>query len=222
MDKTNKVVALLAALLPLTSMAEAKSISENTKPTEAPMRYFVGIKGGFSQVSNSDRVQLSNGDKLEASTTDHEGFAGLDIGIYTPGGHSRVYYSYERHTSESMFSGTPAYETTANMNLLSADYLFRHQDSVTPFVGLHIGYASVEPESSFPDGFEVSGVVFGLQAGIGWTVTEQFGFDLGMRHSILPSDIKTWDGVDNDGNSVTFESQQNGVTSFYASVNYRF
>lgn len=220
MDKTKTAVALLFALLPLSSMAE--SVTINNEQPESPLMYFVGLKGGLSQISNSDRIELSSGDKLEASSTDNEGFAGVDIGVYTPGGRSRVYYSYERHTSESMFQDTPAYETTANMNLLSADYLFRHDNSVTPFVGLHIGYAKVEPESRFPDGFKVSGIVFGLQAGIGWKVMDQFGLDLGFRHSVLPSDIKTWNGVDNDGNSVKFESQQNGVTSLFASANYRF
>lgn len=228
MEKTKVAVSLLLAVLPVVGMAE--SVAEGEQPVETPMRYFVGLKGGLSQISNSDRVVLASGKKLKASTTDHEGFAGFDFGVYTPGGQSRAYYSFERHTSETRFSdpalgnssGKGSYETKANLHLLSADRLFRHHDDVTPFVGLHIGYANIEPESRFPDNFKVSGIVFGVQAGIGWNVMEDMGLELGMRHTVLPSDIKSWNGEDSQGNRVTFESQQNGVTSFYAGASYRF
>lgn len=216
MDINKTAAALLFALLPITSLAEG------TGQAESPLRYFASLKGGVSQISNADRLVFSSDEKLEAETTDSEGFAGLDIGVYTPGGRSRVYYSFEQHKSETMFKDTPAYETKANMHLLSADYLFRHDNSVRPFVGLHIGYASVEADSSFPDKFDVSGVVFGLQAGVSWKVVEQFGLELGLRHSLLPTDIETWDGTDNDGNAVSFESQQNGVSSLYAGATYSF
>ncbi|MGF1715867.1 outer membrane beta-barrel protein [Photobacterium chitinilyticum] len=216
MDINKTAAVLLFALLPITAIAE------DTEQLESPMRYFASLKGGASQLSNSDRVVLSNGNKLEAETTTNEGFAGLDIGVYTPGGRSRVYYSFEQHKSETMFKDTSAYETKANMHLLSADYLFRHENSVSPFVGLHIGYSSVESDSRFPDGFDASGIVFGLQAGVNWKVVEQFGLELGLRHSLLPTDIQTWNGADSTGNAVKFESQQNGVSSIYVGASYIF
>lgn len=220
MDKTKTAAALLLSLLPLTGMAE--SAVEEEKQAASPMRYFVGLKGGLSQISNSDRIVLASGEKLKASTNDGEGFAGFSFGVYTPGGRSRVYYSFELHRSESQFADITEYETEAKLHLLSADYLFRHEKSVTPFVGLHMGYTNMEPESRFPDNFKVKGMVFGLQAGIGWQVMDELTLELGMRHTVLPSDIETWDREDNEGNSVKFESQLHGVTSFFAGANYRY
>ncbi|MGR5148682.1 hypothetical protein ACQKP8_19305 [Photobacterium alginatilyticum] len=216
MDINKTTVAVLFALLPVSVHAK------DTERLDSSFRYFASIKGGMSQLSNSDRVVLSDGSKLEAESTSHEGFAGIDIGAYTPGGKSRVYYSFEQHKSETKFQESPAYETKANMHLLSADYLFRHDKSVTPFVGLHIGYSSVEPDSQFPDGFDVSGIVFGLQAGMNWQVVEPIRLELGLRHSLVPTDIETWNGTDSDGNAVKFESQQNGVTSLFIGASYLF
>ena len=222
MEKTKNSIALLLLLLPLTGMAESATKEKEEGKAPLPMRYFVGLKGGLSQISNSDRVVLASGETIDASTTNSEGFAGLDVGIYTPGGQSRLYYSFERHSSESRFSDMTAYDTDANLHLFSADYLFRHQEVVTPFVGLHVGYASIEADSRFSDHFKVNGMVFGLQAGIGWRVMDQLGLELGMRHTVLPSGIETWTGEDKNGNRVTFASQENGVTSYFVSVNYRY
>ncbi|WP_299017925.1 outer membrane beta-barrel protein [uncultured Photobacterium sp.] len=216
MDRLKTAVALLVALLPVMVVAETEE-----QPI-SPLQYFVGVKGGVSKIGNSNRVVQNGGEKLETKSSDFEGFAGMDLGIYTPGGRSRVYYSFEQHRSESKYSNTLDFETIANMHLLSADYLFRQQSSLNPFVGLHFGYASVEPELGSSGQFDESGLVFGLQAGISWTVLDTFGLEFGVRHSLLPSDIKSGTSVENNGNSVTVESQQKGVTSLYAGASYRF
>ncbi|WP_064609443.1 outer membrane beta-barrel protein [Photobacterium sp. J15] len=218
MDRLSTAAALLAASLPVSVLAET---AEQPEPL-SPSQYFVGIKGGISKIGNSDRIVQSNGERVEASESDFEGFAGVDIGIYTPGGQSRLYYSYERHNTDVSFPNTPNYELVASMHLLSADYLFRKNRDFTPFVGLHFGYSFVEPDSNSFANFDVSGFVFGLQGGVNWTVVDQLSFELGFRHSLLPSDTQSWIGQDNNGNSVTIESQQKGVSSLYGSVSYRF
>ncbi|MEJ2766277.1 hypothetical protein VV869_20190 [Photobacterium sp. MCCC 1A19761] len=222
MDKKTVAAGCVLALLPLTGWAQTPQPQATATPAQAPYSYFASLKGGMSQISNSDQLVISETNKQEADTTRSEGFGGLDIGIFSPDGRSRLYYSYEHHRSESEFANDLSFETVANLHLLSGDYMFRNGQDIRPFVGLHFGYAWVESESDLHGGFDVSGTVFGVQAGVNWTVMDQFAMELGVRHSRLPADIKTWDGVDSNGNAVRFESQQNGVSSMYAAVSYRF
>lgn len=220
MDKKTAAAAWGLTLLPLTGWAQVAP--QAPEPAQQPAQYFVNLKAGLSQISNSDQRVTGATEKQEADTTRSEVFGGADIGIFSPDGRSRLYYSYEHHRSESEFASDLSYDTVANLHLLSADYLFRNGEEVRPFVGLHFGYAWVESESDLQGGFDISGTVFGVQAGVNWTVMEQFALELGVRHSRLPADINTWDGVDSSGNTVQFESQQNGVSAMYAAVSYRF
>lgn len=222
MDKKTAVAGCVLTLLPLAGWAQTSPQETELAPTQQSSQYFVSLKAGLSQISNSDQLVTSATEKQEADTTRSEGFGGADIGIFSPDGRSRLYYSYEHHRSESEFINNLSYETVANLHLLSADYLFRNGQDVRPFVGLHFGYAWVESESDLHGGFDVSGTVFGVQAGVNWTVMDQVAMELGVRHSRLPADIKSWDGEDSSGHPVQFESQQNGVSSMYAAVSYRF
>lgn len=196
--------------------------TERTKlepAAQAPgFQYFAGLRGGANLLGNDDTVAGN----IDSDDGEYGVFGGLDLGVYMPDQRGRVYYSFEYHTTTTKFDGQDAYDTNVGLHLLSADHFFRPHASVKPFVGLHIGYAFAETDSDFSGNYDESGIVFGFQAGLGWEVIDDLGLEVGLRHTVLPSERRSWQAEDRDGNSVTVETQLKGVTSAYLGATYRF
>ena len=189
--------------------------------SEPGFQYFVGLRGGFNLIGSDDSATISNGN-IDSDDNDSGSFGALDFGVYMPNDRGRVYYSFEYHTSTVKFDGQDAYDTNVGLHLLSADHIFRPQGSVRPFVGLHFGYAFAETDSDFSGNYDESGIVFGLQAGLGWEVMENMGLEVGLRHTVLPSERRSWQAENSAGETVTVETQLKGVTSAYLGATYRF
>ncbi|MGF1734751.1 hypothetical protein [Photobacterium satsumensis] len=189
---------------------------------QAPgFQYFVGLRGGANLIGSDNTASATTGN-IDSDDDDFGSFGALDFGVYMPNQQGRVYYSFEYHTSTTKFDGQDAYDTNVGLHLLSADHFFRPQASIKPFVGLHIGYAFAETDSDFSDSYEESGIVFGFQAGLGWEVIDDLGFEVGLRHTVLPSERRSWQAENSAGDSVTVETQLKGVTSAYLGATYRF
>ena len=218
-------------LLSLFSMqawcSESANVQAASKSVEVPVvqepgfQYFVGLRGGGNLLGNDDTASISNGN-IDSDDGDYGVFGGLDLGVYMPNDRGRVYYSFEYHSTTTQFDGQDAYDTNVGLHLLSADHIFRPQGSVRPFVGLHIGYAFAETDSDFSDNYDESGIVFGFQAGLGWDVMDDLGLEVGLRHTVLPSDRRSWQAENSAGEPVTVETQLKGVTSAYLGATYRF
>ena len=189
--------------------------------SEQGFQYFAGLRGGVNLIGSDDSASISTGN-IDSDDNDFGSFGALDLGVYMPNDRGRVYYSFEYHTSTVKFDGQDAYDTNVGLHLLSADHIFRPQGSVRPFVGLHIGYAFAETDSDFSDNYDESGIVFGFQAGLGWEVMDDLGLELGLRHTVLPSERRSWQAENSAGESVTVETQLKGVTSAYLGATYRF
>ncbi|MBD8511601.1 outer membrane beta-barrel protein [Photobacterium sp. WH77] len=185
-------------------------------------RYFFGLRGGVSLMGLTDTATIA-GVSSSSDDADANGFWGVDIGYYTPEGRSRLYYSFERHVAESQFpSSGLKYDNIANLNLLGTDYFFLYNKDFSPYVGLHFGYASVSSDSSYHGDYKTSGFVIGMQTGLAWRVSTDMTVEAGFRHTVLPSKLKNWQGQDDQGNTVNFESQQSGVSSLFLAANYRY
>ncbi|MDV5167814.1 hypothetical protein [Photobacterium rosenbergii] len=189
--------------------------------SEQGFQYFAGLRGGVNLIGSDDSASISTGN-IDSDDNDFGSFGALDLGVYMPNDRGRIYYSFEYHTSTVKFDGQDAYDTNVGLHLLSADHIFRPQRSVRTFVGLHMGYAFAETDSDFTGKYKESGIVFGFQAGIGWEVTHDLGLEVGLRHTVLPSERSTWQAENSAGESVTVETQLKGVTSAYLGATYRF
>ncbi|MGF1700883.1 porin family protein [Photobacterium makurazakiensis] len=223
MIKRMTAAGVLLSFLPLTAMcnesAEANPMDVDTiAPTS---KYFIGLRSGASLMGNSDSITLS-GNTVDAGDSDFEAFVAVDVGLYTKNSKNRVYYSYEHHESTSKFNQQDQLETDLSLHLLNADYIYRHDKKIKPFAGLHIGYASAESKSNSGQSNDVSGYAFGVQAGVAWQVTEGLDFEMGVKHTALPSDRRSWTFSDGQGNSAKVESQLKTLTSAYLGANYRF
>ncbi|QUJ69509.1 outer membrane beta-barrel protein (plasmid) [Photobacterium sp. GJ3] len=211
------------------SAADNQTAAQNAAPVSADIsvpkeagRYYVGLRGGLSLMGMDDTATVS-GTAESSQDPDVNGYFGLDFGYYTPEGRSRVYYSFERHESDSDFKNSGlSYPNIANLNLLATDYFFLHGQDFSPYVGLHFGYASVKSDSDYRGDYSVSGFIFGLQTGLAWRVSTDITLEAGFRHSMLPSKLQNWQGQDEQGNSVQFQSQQRGVSSLFLAANYRY
>ncbi|MCQ1060562.1 outer membrane beta-barrel protein [Photobacterium sp. DNB23_23_1] len=189
---------------------------------QAPgFQYFVGLRGGVNLIGSDNTASVTTGD-IDSDDDDFGAFGALDLGVYTPNKQGRIYYSFEYHTTTTQFDDEDAYDINVGLHLLNADHIFRSQASVKPFVGLHIGYAFAETDSDFSGSYDDSGVVFGIQAGLGWEVIDDLGLEVGLRHTVLPSERRSWQAENSAGDSVTVETQLKGVTSAYLGATYRF
>ncbi|WP_166645352.1 outer membrane beta-barrel protein [Photobacterium lutimaris] len=184
-------------------------------------QYFVGLRGGTNLIGSDNTASVTTGN-IDSDDDDFGAFGALDFGVYMPNQQGRVYYSFEYHTTTTKFDGQDAYDINVGLHLLNADHIFRSQASVKPFVGIHMGYAFAETDSDFSGSYDESGVVFGFQAGLGWEVIDDLGLEVGIRHTVLPSERRSWKAENSAGDSVTVETQLKGVTSVYLGANYRF
>lgn len=222
------IISAFTSLLLSTSAQAAESfvlqpVSDSN--TIAPLvkfddstHYFVGITGGTSDISmtaitnNSNSTQLSK----QLSSPDAAGFVGADIGFYTAGGAGRIYYSWQKMTTQSNLDGTKAIETDVTLHLLNADYIFCADKAINPFIGAHLGYMIADSEGLGYGSNNQSDKVLGIQAGVAWRISNHITAEIGVRHTATQSeDIKPW-----PSNKMT--SQIKSISTGYASLNYRF
>ena len=221
MAKKQVAIGLMLAVLPYQAWC-GEADDAVVEAVENGNQYFVSLRAGGSLIGNDDSAKLVGGQVVDTDDGGIGGFAGVDAGVYLHNSQNRVYYSYEYHKATTQFAGRDAYDTVSSLHLINADYLFRTEKSLQPFVGLHFGYAFSKTESDFPGEFDDNGLVFGLQTGIGWQVMRDLSFEVGLRHSVLPAERESWQAEDANGAPVEVHSQLKGITSAYAGVTYRF
>ncbi|WP_415721774.1 outer membrane beta-barrel protein [Photobacterium ganghwense] len=222
MRKRITLAGFIFSLFPATVWCENASQGLTDIQPASDLRYFVGLRAGASQMGNDDKATLVNGGLFTSDDSSYAGFGGLDFGVYSQKWNTRMYYSYEYHTSTTEFEGDDAYDINTHLHMLSADRIFRPDSSIQPFVGLHFGYAFAKSDSRFNDKYENDGFVFGFQAGVDWRISDSVAVELGLRHSVLPSDRTNWSAEDSQGQPVNVETQLTGVSSAYLGASYRF
>ncbi|KJG10004.1 hypothetical protein UA38_06880 [Photobacterium kishitanii] len=174
--------------------------------------YFVGITGGTSDIS----MTAITANNTQISSPDAAGFVGADIGFYTAGGAGRIYYSWQKMSAQSNLNGTKAIETDVTLHLLNADYIFRADKTINPFIGAHLGYMMADSKGQDYGSNSQSDKVLGIQAGVAWRISNHITAEIGVRHTATQSeDIKPW-------SSKKMTSQIKSISTGYASLNYRF
>lgn len=237
MNKTLLATLLLSAIFSSTSFAAEQSISQTAAYTpseplvltpvvteendaslaeEAPkfddtMHYFVGVTGGMADLSLDVNVGAG---KLQSP--DASGLFGADIGFYTAGGKGRIYYSYQKMSGESDHNDKKAIDTDVSLHLVSADYIFRADKTINPFIGAHVGYMIADSKGDGYGSYKQSGELLGVQAGVAWRMSDHFTAEMGARHSATQSkEQEAWSGSNT-------KSDLKSITTFYMSANYRF
>lgn len=226
-NKTLMIGAFTTLLLSTTAHAAEPFVLQPISDTStvAPLvkfddstRYFVGLTGGSSNISmtagsvNGNNTTLIN----HFSSPDNSGFVGADVGFYTAGGAGRIYYSWQKISAQSELNGAKAIETDVTLHLLNADYIFRADKAINPFIGAHLGYMRADSEGQAYGSNNQSGEVLGIQMGVAWRISTHFTTEIGLRHTATQTeDIKPW-------SSNKAASLIKSVSTGYLSVNYRF
>jgi opacity protein-like surface antigen len=95
---------------------------------------------------------------------------------------------------------------------LGYDYLIGSND-IKPFVGAFIGYGSFEDDDGIMD---ISGAVFGAQAGVNYAINENFSAEVGYRYmKSNMEDTITVSGVD-------VKVEIDPISNWFVGVNYKF
>ncbi|MCD9528119.1 outer membrane beta-barrel protein [Photobacterium carnosum] len=226
-NKTLIISAFTSLLLSTTAQAAEpfllQPVSDNNTATplvkfDDSTHYFVGLTGGSSDISMTAGTVNGNNTTLinQFSSPDVAGFVGADLGFYTAGGSGRIYYSWQKMSTQSDFDGVKAIETDVTLHLLNADYIFRADKTINPFIGAHLGYMTADIKGQGYGSHSQSGQVLGIQLGVAWRISDHISAEMGLRHTATQGeDIKPW-----SSNKVA--SQIKSVSTGYASVNYRF
>ncbi|MCD9536920.1 outer membrane beta-barrel protein [Photobacterium carnosum] len=221
------ISAFTSLLLSTTAQAAEpfvlQPVSDNNTATplvkfDDSTHYFVGLTGGSSDISMTAGTVNGNNTTLinQFSSPDVAGFVGADLGFYTAGGSGRIYYSWQKMSTQSDFDGVKAIETDVTLHLLNADYIFRADKTINPFIGAHLGYMTADIKGQGYGSHSQSGQVLGIQLGVAWRISDHISAEMGLRHTATQGeDIKPW-----SSNKVA--SQIKSVSTGYASVNYRF
>lgn len=222
-NKTIIISAMTALLLSASAQASESFVLQpvSNANTVAPSvkfddsgHYFIGVTGGKTNISMTANTINSSNDSL--SSPDSAGFVGANIGYYTAGGAGRLYYSWQKMTAESNLNGIKAIETDVTLHLLNADYIFRADKSINPFIGAHLGYMIADSKGQQYGSHSQSGEVLGIQAGVAWRISNNISAEVGVRHTATQGeDTKPW-------SSNKIISQIKSVSTGYASLNYRF
>lgn len=226
-NKTLIISALTSLLLSTSAQAAEpfvlQPVTDNNTTTplvkfDDSTHYFIGLTGGSSNISMTAGTVNGNNTTLinRFSSPDAAGFVGADLGFYTAGGSGRIYYSWQKMSTQSDFDGIKAIETDVTLHLLNADYIFRADKTINPFIGAHLGYMTADIKGQGYGSHSQSGQVLGVQAGVAWRISNHISAEMGLRVTATQGeDIKPW-----SSNKVA--SQIKSVSTGYASVNYRF
>lgn len=159
---------------------------------------YIGIDIGNTKF---DMKASANGVSVEES--DDGGSLTLKLGNYLDK-NSRAYISYQNINVD----GGDAYHFG-----IGYDYLIGDND-IKPFVGGYVGYGSAEV-----DGYselDISGVVFGAQAGVNYAINDNFSVEAGYRY--MKSNME--DTITVSGVDVKLEIDP--ISNWFAGINYKF
>ncbi len=154
MKKT--VVALLAGL------ALGNTLYADSAPGD---KKFLGLEVGAAEVQGDTYSELNK----KGNTAEF----GIRLGAQTDDWRTTFVYDYYNSSSD---------DQKVNKGLAMIDYFFYNSGSevsVRPFIGLNVGYANYQSTA-----IDVSGVMYGGQAGIVIGITPQIDLDLGYRYSL--------------------------------------
>jgi hypothetical protein len=190
-NKTLIISAFTSLLLSTTAQAAEpfvlQPVSDNTATPlvkfDDSTHYFVGLTGGSSDISMTAGTVNGNNTTLinQFSSPDVAGFVGADLGFYTAGGSGRIYYSWQKMSTQSDFDGVKAIETDVTLHLLNADYIFRADKTINPFIGAHLGYMTAD----------IKGQGYGFKGEMVHLIT-MYGHQTSLRiHIGLQLDIST-------------------------------
>lgn len=105
--------------------------------------------------------------------------------------------------------------------IASYDYLFRSKNNFTPYVGAHIGQSKFEVI-----GFDDTGISYGAEAGILYSVTNHIEFEAGISYTTMnvkpttPTVSGTYGNITLTNASTYLEA--NDMTKLYIGFNYKF
>ncbi len=159
-----KIVTGILAIA-LTGSLYAENYSEGKK--------FIGLELGYATVQG-DVGGFFPGDIIR----DYEGSDiefGIRLGAQDEEWRTMLLFNY--------FDGDEdGYKQNYEKGLLSIDYFFlsSNQSNFQPFLGLNVGYINYEST----DNIDMSGFIYGGQAGVVFSVTDYIDLDLMYRYSL--------------------------------------
>jgi len=127
----------------------------------------------------------------------------LKLGYYYDK-NSRVYISYQDIDVEN----GDAYQIG-----IGYDYLIGTH-GLKPFIGGFVGYGSAEIDIA--PSAEITGIIFGAQAGVNYTVNANFSVEAGYRY--MKSNME--DTITVDGDDV--KGEVDPISNWFVGVNYKF
>lgn len=158
MKKT--VVALLAG------MALGSSVYAGSAPGD---KKFLGLEVGAATVKGDTFYELNR----EGTAAEY----GVRLGAQTDEWRTMFTFDYFDSSDD---------DQNVEKALVTVDYFVYNSGtevSVRPFVGLNVGYANYEST-----GVDVSGIVYGGQAGVVIGITPEIDLDLSYRYSLSQTD----------------------------------
>ncbi len=135
---------------------------------------FIGVEIGYATVQGA----VANGPFLDDVNPDYKG-SDIEYGI-------RIGAQTESWRTTLAFNFFDSNEVNAKQNyekgLASVDYFpfYSKESSVEPYIGANVGYVNYESENNI----DMSGFIYGLQAGVVFKVTENVEADLMYRYSL--------------------------------------
>lgn len=157
---------------------------------------------GFDVGSTKFDMKASAGG-VSAEDSDDGGSLTLKLGYYYDK-NSRTYISYQNinvDDGDAYYAG------------IGYDYLIGDND-IKPFIGGFVGYGSSEVDAMSE--LDISGAVFGVQAGVNYAVNENFSVEAGYRYmKSNMEDTTTVLGVD-------VKLEIDPISNWFVGVNYKF
>ena len=132
----------------------------------------------------------------------------------------RSYISYIKYSSE---------DGSAINTLFNYDYLFKSNEYMTPYIGIHAGRSEIEVE--LYDDFKISqsGTAYGIQGGIIYNATANIDLEIGVSYTMIDADIiksPTTNASFNNGkiifNNVQVTSEVENASRAFVGLNYKF
>lgn len=170
-----KKIILATALLLMSSsvMAIESQVFLGVDGAVSKADYKEGLDGTITR--NSDGLSISN---ISESGDESDTTFGIKAGVVLDKKH-RLYGYY---TKPEYDGGTDNAEV--EIITFNYEYLFETEsDKLSPYFGGHIGQGELEYS-----GLSDKGLVYGIQAGILYDITENIGFEVGVSYSW--SDVK--------------------------------
>lgn len=159
--------------------------------------FYVGADIGNTAM---DMTTTFNGDKTTVS--DDGGSQTLKVGYYI-NKNNRASAFYQNVNVD----GGDAYAYGIGYDYLIGDSAFK------PFIGVQLGSGSVKVDGTTVD---ITGITYGIQAGLNYAVNENFSLEAGYRYTITNME----DSISGPGGTATFEIDS--LKNWFFGVNYKF